>query len=36
VLIDRNRQADSITGFADSFEIAQRVAAALGSPPAKH
>lgn len=35
VLIDRNRQADEIAGFADSFEIAQRVDAALGLPPAK-
>ncbi len=30
VLIDRNLQADEIAGFADSFEIAQRVDAALG------
>jgi hypothetical protein len=35
VLIDRNRQADAIAGFADSYEIAQRVDAALGSRPAK-
>jgi hypothetical protein len=35
VLINRDRQADEITGFADSFEIVQRVAAALGSAPAK-
>jgi hypothetical protein len=35
VLIDRNRQADEIAGFADSAEIAQRVDAALRSAPAK-
>lgn len=36
VLIDRQRQADEITGFADSFEIAQRVDAALGLAPTEH
>jgi hypothetical protein len=30
VLIDKDRQADEIAGFADSFEIAQRIDAALG------
>lgn len=35
VLIDRHRQADEIAGFADSFEIAQRVDAALGLAAAK-
>lgn len=35
VLIDRNRQADEIAGFADSFEIAQRVDAALRTAAAK-
>ena len=35
VLIDRDRQADEIAGFADSFEIAQRVDAALRSVPPK-
>ncbi len=35
VLIDRDRQAEEITGFADSFEIAQRVNAALRSPRAQ-
>ncbi len=36
VLINRARQAAEITGFADSFEIVQRVAAALDSKPAAH
>jgi hypothetical protein len=36
VLIDRDRQADEIAGFADSFEIAQRVDAALGLAAPKH
>jgi hypothetical protein len=31
VLINRDRQADEIAGFADSFEIAERVDAALRS-----
>jgi hypothetical protein len=31
VLIDRARQASTIVGFADRFEISQRVADALGS-----
>lgn len=35
VLIDRNHQADEIAGFADSFEIAQRVDAALRTALAK-
>jgi hypothetical protein len=35
VLIDRHRQADEIAGFADTFEIAQRVDAALGFIPTK-
>lgn len=35
VLIDRNRQANEIAGFADSYEIAQRVDAALRSAPPK-
>lgn len=35
VLIDRDRQAEEIAGFADSFEIAQRVNAALRSPRAQ-
>jgi hypothetical protein len=30
VLIDKARQASTIVGFADRFEIAQRVADALG------
>jgi hypothetical protein len=36
VLIDKHRQADEIAGFADTFEIAQRVDAALGFIPTKH
>jgi hypothetical protein len=36
VLIGRDRQAEELAGFADSFEIAQRVAAALGSASPKH
>jgi hypothetical protein len=35
VLINRDRQAEEIAGFADSVEIAQRVAAALRSAPPK-
>ena len=35
VLIDRARQATEITGFADPFEIDQRVADALTSKPPK-
>jgi hypothetical protein len=35
VLVDRDRQAEEIAGFADSFEIAQRIDAALRSAPAK-
>jgi hypothetical protein len=31
VLINRQRQAEEITGFATSFELDQRVARALGS-----
>lgn len=36
VLINRQRQAVEIAGFADAFEIAQRVAAALGPRAPKH
>jgi hypothetical protein len=36
VLIDRARQADEIMGFADTFEIAQRVAAAVGGASKSH
>jgi hypothetical protein len=34
VVINRDRQAEEIAGFADSFEIVRRVAAALDSTPA--
>jgi hypothetical protein len=33
VLIDRSGQASTIVGFADRFEIAQRVADALATQP---
>jgi hypothetical protein len=36
VVINHDRQAEEIAGFADSFEIVQRVAAALASPLPKH
>ena len=32
LLIDRAKQATAIVGFADRFEIAQRVADALAAP----
>jgi hypothetical protein len=34
VIIDRQRHAQEITGFADSFEIAQRLSDALSTRPA--
>jgi hypothetical protein len=36
VLINRDRQAEEIVGFADSFEIAQRVTAELAAGPHPH